>query len=200
MGKIRVAIVEDHPVLRQAIRQQLEQQPDFSVVLELSHGAALPEALQRSPVDLVLLDLGMDVGVFDPATTVRRLRAKHTQMRLIVVSSYAYGETVLGVLSAGVHGYVLKTDLTTLDLPGVIRQVMAGGQYFSPAIEDLQSVLAEIRPGGGLLDREECDLLNLAAQGHTNRQIGHLLGYSEKTVRNRFTPIYRKLGASNRVD
>ncbi len=199
-GKIRVAIVEDHPLVLQAVRQQLRGQRDISVVLELSHGSRLLGALRRQAVDVVLMDLGMDVGVFDPVSTVRRLRKLFPDVRVIVMSSHTYGETALGVLRSGVHAYVTKNDLLSLDMAEVIRRALSGERVYSPAIIELQAVLMEADPDGSMLDGEEREMLNLAAQGHTNRQIGYLLGYSEKTVRNRFTPIFRKLGAVNRVD
>ena len=200
MDTIRVIIVEDHPLIRQAVLDQLQAEPDVIVVLELDHGGRLLPALRGAVVDVVLLDLGMDRGVFDPVTTVQRLKSQRPSVRVIVMSSASHGAKALGVLQAGVEGYILKSDLNTLDLASVIRRVRSGGRYYSPEIEELLAVALETGEEGPVLDREELDLIRLAAQGHTNRQIGHLLGYSEKTVRNRLTPVYRKLGAANRVE
>jgi DNA-binding NarL/FixJ family response regulator len=197
---IRIAIVEDHPLIRQAVLEQLQAEPDIAVVLELAHGGRLLPNLRGSDVHIVLLDLGMDRGVFDPVTTVQRLGRQHPGVRVIVMSSASHGAKAMGVLRAGIAGYVLKSDLSTLDLAAIIRRVRSGGRYFSPDIEELLAVAEETGQDGPVLDREEIDLVRLAALGHTNREIGHLLGYSEKTVRNRFTPIFRKLGASNRVE
>jgi two-component system response regulator DesR len=199
-AKLRVAIVEDHPLVMQAIRQQFREQPDISVELEISHGSRMLAALRRQPVDLVLMDLGMDVGVFDPVSTIRQIKDVFPRLRILVISSLAYGETVMGVLRSDVHGYLTKNDLVTIDLVDVVQRVMSGERVFSPAIAELQVVLFETGPEEDLLNQIERDMLSLAAQGHTNRQIGFLLGYSDKTVRNRFTSIFRKLGASNRVD
>ena len=199
-ARIRIAIVEDHPLVMQAVTHQLKEIPDFSVVLELSHGSRLIAALRRRPVDLVLMDLGMDVGVFDPVTTLRQLREIFPEVRVLVMSSFAYGEAVMGVLRVGVHGYVNKNDLLSLDLSRVIRRVLSGERVYSPAIQEMLAIKEESVSDGDLLEPEEREMLNLAARGHTNRQIGFLMGYSEKTVRNRFTPIFRKLGAANRVD
>jgi DNA-binding NarL/FixJ family response regulator len=116
------------------------------------------------------------------------------------MSSASHGARALGVLRAGVDGYVLKSDLSTLDLAAIIRRIRSGSRYFSPEIEELLAVALETETDGVVLDRDELDLMRLAFQGHTNKEIGHMLGYSEKTVRNRLTPIYRKLGASNRVE
>lgn len=199
-ARIRIAIVEDHPLIMQAVRQQLRETPDFSVVLELSHGSRLLPAIRRQAVDLVLMDLGMDIGVFDPVTVVRRLRELYPDVKILVMSSFSYGEAVLGVLRVGVHGYLNKNDLLSLDLGRVIRRVLSGEPVYSPAIEGLLASMQDVSPHEEMLEVEERELLSLAAQGRTNREIGLLLGYSEKTVRNRLTPIFRKLGASNRVD
>jgi two-component system response regulator DesR len=128
------------------------------------------------------------------------MRAQYPGVRVIVLSSTSHGATTLGVLKAGVDGYVLKSDLNTLDLAAILRRVRSGGRYFSPDIEEMLGLAMEAGPEGRVLDRDELDLIRLAAQGHSNKQIGRLLGYSEKTVRNRFTPIFRKLGAGNRVE
>lgn len=200
MERIRIAIVEDHPLIRRAVLDQLGAHPDLNVVLELDHGGRLLPALRGADVDVVLLDLGMDRGVFDPVTTVQRLKRMHPGVRVVVMSSASHGAKALGVLRAGVAGYVLKSDLNTLDLAAVIRRVGLGGRYFSPEIEELLAVAEETGPDGAVLDRDELDLIRLAALGHTNKEIARLLGYSEKTVRNRLTPIFRKLGASNRVE
>jgi DNA-binding NarL/FixJ family response regulator len=200
MDRIHIAIVEDHPLIRQAVVDQLRAEPDIAVVLELSHGGRLLPALRGADVDVVLLDLAMDRGVFDPVTTVQRLKSQHPAIRVIVMSSASHGAPALGVLREGVDGYILKSDLNTLDLAAIIRRVRSGGRYFSPEIEELLAVAQESGPEGLVLDRDELDLIRLASQGHTNKEIGHLLGYSEKTVRNRLTPVFRKLGAANRVE
>jgi DNA-binding NarL/FixJ family response regulator len=197
---IRIAIVEDHPLIRQAVQEQLQGEPDIAVVLELAHGGRLLPSLRGAAVDIVLLDLGMDRGIFDPVTTVQRIRTQYPGVQVIVMSSASHGARALGVLRAGVDGYVLKSDLGTLDLAAIIRRVRSGGRYFSPEIEELLIVALETGSDGVVLDRDELDLIRLASQGHTNKEIGHMLGYSEKTVRNRLTPIFRKLGAANRVE
>lgn len=200
METIRIALVEDHHLVRRAVVDQLRAEPDLRVPLELEHGGRLLESLGGAGIQLVLLDLGMDYGVFDPITTIQRLRARHPEIRIVVLSSQLHSDTALRVLQTDIQGYVLKSDLMSLDLAAVVRRVASGGRYFSPEIEDMQASLEESGSGLPLLDHEERDLLRLAAEGNTNRQIAYLLGYSEKTVRNRLTPIYRKLGASNRVE
>ncbi len=200
MDRIRIGIVEDHHLTRSALVSQLSGEDDLRLVFVLEHGASLPAALRRAPADVLLLDLGMEGGAFDPVSMMERLRGIYPSLRVIVVSSLSFGETALGVLQSGVSGYLVKDDMMTLDLPQVVRRVFAGQPYFSPRIDDLRALLTEKRRDGPLFSREERRMLALAARGHTNRQIGYLLGYSEKTVRNRFTPIFRKLGAANRVE
>lgn len=200
MVRTRVAIVEDHPLVMEALKQQISDHPGYELAAAVSHGSQLLDVLRRQPAEILLMDLGMDVGLFDPVSTLRRVRQMYPQMRVVVVSSMAYGETALQVLAVGVDGYVLKNDLTTLELTDVLDRVQAGVAYFSPAIEDLLAVLGEGDSGEQLLDSEEREMLKLAARGHTNREIGFFLGFSEKTMRNRFTEIYRKLGATNRVE
>lgn len=200
MGSTRVAILEDHPLVMEALKQQFEAHPAYELAAELAHGSQLLEVLRHSPVDLLLMDLGMDVGLFDPVSTLKRVRRVHPRMRVVVISSHSFGDVALRMLEVGVDGYILKNDLATLSLPDVLDRVLAGVPYFSPAIEDLQAALVEPVSDGLLLEPDEREMLALASRGHTNREIGFLLGYSEKTMRNRFTGIYRKLGAANRVD
>jgi DNA-binding NarL/FixJ family response regulator len=200
MGKLRVALVDDHHLVRQAVEQQFAGQPDLAVVARLAYAGRLLDTLRRTGVDVLLLDLGMEQEVFDPVSMIARIRGLYPQIRIIVLSSMAYGEAALGVLRSGVHGYVLKNDPASQDLPAIVRRVLAGLPYYSPAIEDLLAEISGREAAAALLDAEERYMLHLASQGHTNRQIGFLLGFSEKTVRNRFTPIFRKLGATNRVE
>lgn len=197
---LRVGILEDHHLVRQAVQNQVESQPDMAMVLELSEPDRLLESLRRVSLDLLLIDLGMDRGVYDPLSTIQRVRSQHPALRVVVLSSMAFGEAAVGALRLGVDGYILKDDLASRDLAPILRQVMAGERYFSSRIEDLWAELVEPGADELALAEEDRHLLYLAAQGHTNRQIAFLLGFSEKTVRNRFTPIFRKLGASNRVD
>jgi len=201
VSKIRIAVVEDHPLMLQAVRQQLEVQPDFTLVLMLAHGSELLPAMRQKPVDIVILDLGMDTGLFDPVSTVQQLRMRYPGVVILVLSSLVFGEKTLGVLEAGVHGYLTKSDLVSMDLAKVLRRLLSGDRVFSHAIDDLRLSMLDVRsPARALFCREERQMLHLAAQGHTNKEIAFMLGYSEKTVRNRFTPIFRKLGAANRVD
>ena len=200
MGRIRVALVDDHYLVRQAVLQQFDGLPDLMIAAQLANAGRLLEVLRRAPIDVVLLDLSMDHEVFDPVSTIQRIRAHYPRVRLVVLSSIAYGEAALGVLRTGVDGYILKNDLASQDLPAIVRQVLAGEPYFSPKIHDLLAELSGDPVSPDLLDSQERYMLHLASQGHTNRQIGFLLGFSEKTVRNRFTPIFRKLGAVNRVE
>jgi DNA-binding NarL/FixJ family response regulator len=186
---IRVAVIEDHPLMLKAIVRELSEYDDIVIVGTAAHGAELQRLVRDTSPDVVVLDLGMSEGAFEPASAVEALRQTHSDVHILVLTGYDDATWVRELIAAGVHGYVLKSDDLSLCLPEGVRRVHAGGRFYSPAA--MEKFFACV--GDDLLTNQELALLNLAAQGLSNGRIGQALGFSEKTVRNYLTQVYRKL-------
>jgi DNA-binding NarL/FixJ family response regulator len=187
---IRVVAIDDHPLILKTIVQELERQDDMDVVGTAAHGSELQRLVRETSPDVVILDLGMSTGEFEPVSAIKALRQAHPDVRVLVLTGYEYATWAHELIAAGVEGYVLKSDDLSLCLPEGVRRVHAGGRFYSPAATEKYFARAE----DSLLTEQELALLNLAAQGCSNERIGKTLGLSEKTVRNYFPVIYRKLG------
>ena len=182
---LRVMVVDDHPIFRAYFVETLAQAPDITVVQVLSHSGRLLPALRKAPCEAVVLDLLMP-GAFDPLAFLRELRQAHPALKILVVSGLEGGPYVQAVLALGVHGYLIKTDDLTLDLPAALRRIMHGERILSGELDDWAGIPADI-------GSQDLTLLRLLAQGYENDQIAVALNLSEKTIRNLVSHLYRKL-------
>jgi DNA-binding NarL/FixJ family response regulator len=187
---IRVAVIEDHPLMLKAVVQELDGQDDIKVVGTADHGSELLRLARETCPDVIILDLGMASGTFEPASAVKTLREACPKVEVLVLTGYEDATWVRELIAAGAQGYVLKSDDLSLCLPEGVRKVHTGGRFYSPAATEKYFSHA----GDDLLEDQELALLNLAAQGLSNARIGQELKLSAKTVRNYFTSIYAKLG------
>jgi len=197
MNTIRVIVVEDHHLFRRAIVQAFDDSPDFQIVTELEHGGLLLETARSVQFDLVVLDLGMRSGAFDPVSTVVHFKTAFPHKKVLVVSAFTEGAYTRGVIDAGIDGYIIKDDRLSLKLVQAARRVIQGERVFSDEISDY---IHSASFSQDLLTQQEVSILSLAANGKTNMEIASSLSLSEKTVRNHFTHILRKLGTRNRVE
>jgi len=197
MNAIRVIVVEDHPLFRQAIVQEFEKSADFRVMSALEHGKGLMEAIRRLDCELIVLDLGMGSGGFDPVSTVLNLKTAFPDKKVLVVSAFSDGAYTRGVIDAGVDGYIVKDDALSLKLVQTARRIVQGEKVFS---EEISEYIHSTAFDDFLLSRREASILSLAAEGKTNREIADAFSLSEKTIRNHFTRIFRKLRVRNRVE
>ena len=203
---IRVLVVDDHPLFRGGIIHSLNDTPDIQVVGEASDGrAALEQAHQVLP-DVILMDVTMKpVGGLD---ALKRLAEELPVCRVIMLTVTEDEDTLLTALKAGARGYVLK-GVGATDLAQVIRAVYAGEVYVTPTMA--ASLLIEMATGPThssasanvdpvqMLSDQERAILELVAQGCTNKQVGQTLHLAEKTVKHYMTNILQKLQVDNRV-
>lgn len=189
MAPIRILIVEDNPLQRLAMQHILEDEPDFVMLKALAHGRELLPYASQAKFEVLVMDLLMQTGAFDPYSTLQTFRLRYPEVKILVVSSVEDDLLVQNILSLGVHGYIFKSDELVLTLPRLIREVYWGGSVFSQALE----VHNSISPDEVGLTAEELATLSLLALGYTNEQIGEAMHLAEKTVRNHLTAIYRKL-------
>jgi DNA-binding NarL/FixJ family response regulator len=203
---IRIAVSDDHPVVREGLVAMLQTQPDFDVVGQAASGTEALEMIAASNPDVLLLDLEMPaldgVGVLD------RLRERGaTRPRVIVFTVFDTDERIIAAVRAGAVGYLLK-GAPRADLFAAVRIVAAGGSLLAPVAAS--SVLARVRgdvDAGGARDPNTVTLtprervvLDQVARGSGNKQIAAALGISERTVKFHIASLFSKLGVSNRTE
>jgi DNA-binding NarL/FixJ family response regulator len=202
---IRVLLVDDQKLMREGLRVLLELEPDLQVVGEAENGATALEAYATYQPAVVLMDVRMP-GM-DGVEATWRLRERWPAARIIILTTFDDDEYVFEGLRAGALGYLLK-DVSGTDLAQAIRTVAAGGALIEPSVA--QKVLAEFArlapparsPDVGLpepLSEREREILDLLAQGFSNREIGARLSLAEGTVKNYVTTILQKLGVRDRT-
>ena len=188
---IRLAIVDDHSLVRDGLRARLSVVPGLLVIGEAASGEdALLLAASESP-DLMLVDVGMrGMNGIELAT---RLRERHPLIRVLMLSMYDNREYVLSAIRAGARGYVLK-ESPTEEIIAAIGAVWAGGNYFSALVA---SVVAQARPGTPQLTVREHEILLLLAHGRSNKLVARQLDISVRTVETHRLSLRRKLGVDS---
>lgn len=194
---IRVVLADDHLIVRQGLRALLEAADGFEVVAEASDGNQAVELVDQHRPDVVVLDLSMP-GL-SGVEALRRIKDKSRSVRVLVLSMHATSEYVRAALRAGAEGYLVKGS-GVKDLTEAIRTVAMGKPFLSPEVERaaLQDLLEGPRgttnmdPLDDLTPRER-EVLQLIAEGHSNRSIADRLGLSIKTVDGHRTRVMAKL-------
>jgi DNA-binding NarL/FixJ family response regulator len=197
---VRVFLLDDHEVVRRGVRELLEAEPDLEVVGE---AGTAEEAYGRIPAtspDVAILDVRLPDG--DGVSVCRDIRSKHPEVACLMLTSYADDEALFAAIMAGASGYVLKQVRGT-DLIDGVRRVGRGESLLDPAMT--ARVLERLRHPAepdelaNLTDQER-SILDLIAEGMTNRQIGERLFLAEKTVKNYMSNLLAKLGMSRRAE
>lgn len=197
---VRVLVVDDQRLIREAIASLLGIQPGVSVVGTAADGReAVEQAVALSP-DVVLMDVRMPE--MDGVEAVGALRERAPGVRVVMLTTFDDEEYVVRALRAGATGYLLK-DLPVRELAAAVRLAHAGVAQFDPAAAArLASALAErpgARPPHASLTAREIDVLRLLARGATNREIAGRLYLSEGTVKNHISRILHRLGLRDRT-
>ena len=181
MSKIRIVLADDHSVVRQGFRRILEAQADMEIVGEASNGReALETATKLSP-DVVVMDVAMPE--LNGIEATRRMGEAAPRTRVLALSMHKDSVYVREILRAGARGYLLK-DAVDEDLIAAVRAVARGEGYLSPGVAD--AVLTDYRQHVSdpidLLTTREREVLQLIAEGKTNKEIATLLNLSVYTV------------------
>jgi two-component system response regulator DevR len=197
---VRVFLLDDHEIVRRGIADLLETEPDITVVGEAGTAA---EALRRIPAvqpDVAVLDARLPDG--SGIDVCRDIRSSQPSVRCVILTSYDDEDAIFAAVMAGASGYLLK-QIRGTSLVDAIRQVAAGKSLLDPSVTE--RLLARLREGhprderlASLTERER-EILNLIAEGLTNRQIGERLFLAEKTVKNYVSGLLAKLGLQRRT-
>jgi DNA-binding NarL/FixJ family response regulator len=196
----RVFLLDDHEVVRRGLRDLLEAEDDLEVVGE---AGTAEEAYGRIPAtspDVAVLDVRLPDG--DGIEVCREIRSKHPEIACIMLTSFSDDEAVYAAIMAGAAGYLLKQVRGT-DLVDGIRLVGGGGSLLDPSVT--ARVLERVRNRDqddelSMLTGQERKILDLIAEGLTNRQIGERLFLAETTVKNYVSNLLAKLGMSRRTE
>jgi len=197
MSKIRVLLADDHAVVRAGIRNALQELPELEIVAEVGDGPSLLQALEQNQPDFLLIDVTMPD--FEPVTTIRQIRGRYPEMKILVVSAYDDDVYVQGLLGAGVNGYHLK-DQPLSDLRLAVQRVLDGERWLSGSL--IEKLLSPGEPSilpTNLTNRQR-EILGLLQQGLDNRNIAREIGLSVKTIENHLTRIYRMLNVQSRLE
>jgi len=200
---IRVFLLDDHEVVRRGVRELLEADSQGEVEVVGEAGTA-EEALRRLPAvrpDVAVLDVRLPDG--NGVEVCREIRSNHPEVRCLMLTSFADDEALFDAIMAGAAGYVLK-QVRGSDLVDNVKRVAAGQSLLDPSVT--ATVLERLRrgpeedPGAPHLTDQERRILDLLAEGLTNRQIGERLYLAEKTVKNYVSNLLMKLGMHRRTE
>ncbi len=202
-ARVRVVVVDDHPMWRDGVRADLERDGRFLVVAEAGDVAGAVRVVTAHRPDLVLMDLNLPGGSGSEA--IAEVMATLPRTRVLVLSASAEQADVLAAVKAGAAGYLLKSS-TGETLLAAAHQVVAGEPVFSPSLAAL--VLGEFRrvaAGGGAtevtgLTERETEILRYVAKGYAYKDVAERLVISVRTVQNHVQNILRKLQLGSRYE
>jgi DNA-binding NarL/FixJ family response regulator len=198
---VRVFLLDDHEVVRRGLKDLFDSEEGFEVVGETGSAKEAEAIIPALRPDVAVLDGRLPDG--SGVDVCRSIRSVDPSIRAIILTSYDDDEALFAAIMAGAAGYVLKQIMGN-DLLDVVRKVADGQSLLDPAVT--QRVLDRLRDGGAsepvelrALTPQERRILELVAEGLTNRQIGEKLFLAEKTVKNYVTSILTKLGLERRT-
>jgi len=198
--KIRVFLLDDHEVVREGLRHLLESDPDMEVVGEASTAAEALERIEEARPRVAVLDVRLPDG--SGVEVCREVRSRHHDIVCLMLTSFSDDEALFDAIMAGASGYVLK-EVRGSDLVGDIRKVASGHSLMDPTLT--ARVMERMRnrreeETADHLTPQEQKILDLIAEGLTNRQIAERMYLSEKTVKNYVSNMLAKLGMSRRTE
>lgn len=200
---VNILLADDHNILRQGLRALLENEKDFYVVGEAEDGLEALQLAERETPDVMVVDLMMP-GLNGLEVT-RQIHQTNPDTSIIILSMHAKEAYVLEALKNGASGYVLK-DARVNDLVQAVREVTSGRRYLSPPLTEraIEAYMRKLQTDEldiyETLTSREREMLQLAAEGKTNREIAELLSISPRTVEVHRASMMRKLNLKSQVD
>lgn len=195
-----IAVADDHAVVREGLKRIISEHPDLSVSIAVGTGEELLTAMRQSPADLAIIDLVL--GSRSGLDVLRRIRAEHPQLPVIIFSMHGSEEFALRALRAGAAGYVQKESASE-ELVTAVRRVLAGGTYVSPTVAErlaLQLARGGAREPHEVLSDRELEVFQLLGAGNSVSEVASLLNLSVKTVSTHRTHILAKTGLRNNAE
>lgn len=186
MGQIRILLADDHTIIRSGLRLLLEQQADFKVVAEAADGREAVELVTRHHPEVAVLDIGMPQ--LNGIEATQQIVSREPRTQVVILSMHSDEGYVLRALKAGARAYILKNSAEA-DLIRAVRTVSEGKSFFSPVISKMlledyirQIKDKEVEDSYDLLTPREREILQLLAEGRTNKEVANILKLSLYTV------------------
>ena len=197
---IRVAIADDHPIVREGLRRIVSDDASITVAGEASTAAELFRLLQSTAVDVILLDVSMPGATF--IETLQDLRKRHSSVKVLVISAHPEDQWAMRSLQAGASGYLTK-DHSPEQLVLAIRRVARGGKYVSESMAERLAGMLDAQAGRApheqLSDRE-FEVLRALGSGMMVKEVAAQLRLSTKTVSTYRTRLLDKMGLKTKAD
>ena len=193
---IRILIADDHDVVRSGLRHMIEAQPNWQIVAETGDGKeAVQKALETKP-DVAVIDYSLPL--INGVEATRQIRSALPQTEVLIFTMHDNETLIQELLKAGARGYLVKTDAQR-HLIGAIEALAAHKPFFTTKVLEslLDSFLARPAQEGSALTHRERGVIQVIAEGYTNKQIAGLLGISFKTVVTHRASVMRKLNLSS---
>jgi DNA-binding NarL/FixJ family response regulator len=197
MKKITVLLADDHTVVRQGLRALLKAEEDMEVVGEAENGRQAVNLVKKSPPDVVLMDVAMPL--MNGLEATRQILKSSPATKVLVLTSYGDDDCIEQLMRAGAAGYLIKQTAAN-DLLKAIREVQRGNAFFSPSIakrlrDQCRQAFSNGQPvkRSGDLTSRESEVLQLIAEGFSNKQIAAELSISIKTVEKHRQQVMNKL-------
>jgi DNA-binding NarL/FixJ family response regulator len=204
MSKIRILVADDHGVVRKGLRFLLDRQPDMEVVGEASEGREVVRLSEELAPDVIIMDVAMpQLNGIDAAAQIIK---KNPSIRIVMLSMYADESYLVRALSAGAKGYLMK-DSAEVDIVRAVGVVSKGRPFFSPQItqsllEDYVRTLQQrgLQDSYELLTDREREVIQLLAEGKSNKEVATILDLSTYTVETHRTNLMHKLNLHNTAE
>ena len=204
MSKTRILLADDHRVVREGFRALLQSEPDFEIVGETGDGLEAVRLVEQQKPHVLVVDLMMP-GL-NGLEVARQVTQRSPRTRIVVLSMHANEAYVLEALKNGASAYVLK-DASAAELVRAVREALAGRRYLSPPLSEpaIDSYIERAKSSDSLdlydtLTNREREVLQLAAEGHTNGEIASRLFISPRTVETHRANVMRKLGLRSQTE
>jgi NarL family two-component system response regulator LiaR len=202
--KTRIMLADDHPLLRQALRDVLEKQPDFEVIAEASNGEEAVKMTAEMLPDVVIMDISMPI--LNGLEATRQIKEDNPSVAVLVLTVHSDSEHILSILRAGAGGYLTKSVYGD-EVIHAVRALVSGETVLSPAVSQQIFKYAfqhSSRPKdlgtGNTLTSRELEVLHLAAKGISNKDIAQRLGLSLRTVKGYLAGLFQKLNVASRTE
>lgn len=208
MATIRVMLVDDHVLVREGTKDLLEQEEDIEVVAEAGDGIQAVELATRHRPDVIIMDIA--IPKLNGIDATKRIKALYPATAVLVLTAYDNDQYIFALLEAGAAGYLLK-DIRMHDLVEAVRAVYSGESVLHPVVarKVMDHFVSRAQTAGAAAQDErvpehvttrELEVLRLAAQGMTNREIGDTLSISTRTVQVHLSNLFAKLGVGSRTE
>ena len=199
MSKIKVLLTDDHQIIIDGLKSLLKDSEEIKVAGEANNGREALRILDLIDIDVILMDI--DMPILNGIDTLKEIRRLGSEVKVIILSMHNEAGMIKSLMNIGANGYLLKSSSQD-ELINAIRKVAGGHQYFSTEVtlsllNKTQNSFQDSNPQIELLTDRETEIIQLIAEGFSNKEIGNKLFISHRTVDTHRTNIMKKLNVSN---